>query len=146
MRRYLEEVVGDGKLELIPELAAEDMEDHSSDIPGRAGLEAHVTRFRQCIPDVEMTVLRVIASFDDVVGVWRWRGTHSAELFGVPATGRALDVTIASIFKMRQGKSSTTWSWRGRYRRCNKWACPSPCDESDHCMARTKLATGPSRR
>lgn len=104
MRRYLEEVVGAGMLELIPELAAEDMEDHSNDIPGRAGLEAHVTRFRQSIPDVEVTVLRIIASFDDVVGVWRWRGTHSAELFGVPATGRALDVTIASIFKMRHGK------------------------------------------
>ncbi len=104
MRRYLEEVVGEGKLELIPELAAEDMEDHSSDIPGRAGLEAHVTGFRRCIPDVEVTVQRVIASSDEVVGVWRMRGTHSAELFGVPATGRALDITVASIFKMRDGK------------------------------------------
>ncbi len=104
MRRYLEEVAGKGKLELIPELAAEDMEDHSNDIPGRAGLEAHVTGFRRCIPDIQVTVQRVIASSDEVVGVWRWRGTHSAELFGVPATGRALDVTVASIFKMRDGK------------------------------------------
>lgn len=103
MRCYLEQVVGEGKFELIPELAAEDMEDHTNDIPGRAGLVAHVTGFRERIPDVEVTVQRVIASADEVVGVWRWQGTHSADMFGVPATGRQLDVVTASIFEMRDG-------------------------------------------
>lgn len=40
MRRYLTEVVAQGKLELIDELAAEDMVDHTQAIPGRAGVSS----------------------------------------------------------------------------------------------------------
>ena len=38
MRRYLTEVVAQGKIELIEQLAAEDIVDHTQTIPGRAGL------------------------------------------------------------------------------------------------------------
>ncbi|MCY3813614.1 MAG: nuclear transport factor 2 family protein [Gammaproteobacteria bacterium] len=61
MRRYLTEVVAQGKLEVIDELAADDMVDHTQSIPGKAGLVAHVTRFRERNKDVELTVERVIA-------------------------------------------------------------------------------------
>jgi steroid delta-isomerase-like uncharacterized protein len=108
MRRYLTEVVALGKIELLDELAAEDMTDHTAIAaglgPGRAGLVKHVSYFRQVLPDVRVTVERIIASPDEVVGVWRARGTHSAELFGVPATGRTIEWTNASIFRVRDGK------------------------------------------
>lgn len=108
MRRYLLEVVGEGKLEVLEEIAAIDMVDHTAVAagwgPGRAGLERHVRFFRNCVPDLQVTVLRVIASADEVVGVWRVRGTHSAPLFGVPATGKVLDYTNASIFRVEGGR------------------------------------------
>lgn len=103
MRRYLTEVVAQGKLEVIPEIAAEDMVDHSQSTPGRAALENHVRGFRETFPDVEVEVQRIIASDDEVVGIWRLRGTHSRELFGIPATGRTLEFTVASIFRLRDG-------------------------------------------
>jgi steroid delta-isomerase-like uncharacterized protein len=108
MRHYITEVVALGKLELLDDIAAEDMVDHTAVAAGwgtgRSGLEKHVRYFRQCVPDLQITLERVIASQDEVVGVWRVRGTHSAALFGVPATGKVIEWTNASIFRLRDGK------------------------------------------
>jgi len=103
MRRYLTEVVAQGKLELIDELAAEDMMDHTQSIPGRAGLVAHVRGFRARNRDLELTVERIIASEDEAVGIWTWRATHDTDMFGVPATGGKLAVRVASVFRLRAG-------------------------------------------
>ena len=103
MRRYLTEVVAQGKLEVIDELAADDMVDHTQSIPGKAGLVAHVTSFRERNKDVELTVERVIASDDEVVGIWTWRATHSTDMYAVPPTGGTLEVRVASIFRLRDG-------------------------------------------
>lgn len=108
MRRYLEEVVVEGKYEVLEEIAAEDMVDHTAVKhgwpSGRAGLEQHVRYFRQCVPDLKVEILRVIASENEVVGMWRAQGTHSEILFGIPATGKRLDYNNASIFKVKNGK------------------------------------------
>ena len=103
MRTYLEQVVGKRRYELIPQLAAEDMVDHTQPVKGRQGLVNHVQTFHKTFPDVTIQVKRIIASDDEVVGVWRLKGTHSQELFGVPATGRVLEFDVASIFKLRDG-------------------------------------------
>ena len=58
----------------------------------------------RCVVSADRNAEVMRRYLEEVVGVWRWRGTHSAELFGVPATGRALDITVASIFKTRDGK------------------------------------------
>jgi len=108
MRTYLTEVVAKGKVELLADIAAEDMTDQTAIAagwgPGRSGLERHVRYFRASLLDLQITVERVIAADDEVVGVWRVRGTHAAELFGVPPTGKSIEWTNASIFRLRDGK------------------------------------------
>lgn len=108
MRRYLTEVVADGKLDVLDEIADEEMVDHTAVAAGwgrgRAGLVKHVTYFRRVVEDPEVTVERIIASDDEVVGIWRVRGTHVGELFGIPATGRTLDYANASVFRVEDGK------------------------------------------
>jgi steroid delta-isomerase-like uncharacterized protein len=103
MRTYLEEVVGKRRYGLIPRLAAEDMIDHSQPVRGRQGLVNHVQNFHRTFPDVTIEVKRIIASDDEVVGVWRLKGTHSQELFGVAATGKTLEFDVVSLFKLRDG-------------------------------------------
>ncbi len=107
MRLYLSEVVAQSRIELLPELAAEDVVDHTALEAGwgrgRAGLEKHVLYFRKVVPDLELKLERVIASSDEVVGVWRVRGTHSAPLFGIDVTGKPIEWTNASIFRLRDG-------------------------------------------
>jgi steroid delta-isomerase-like uncharacterized protein len=108
MRRYLTEVVAQGRIELLEDLAAEDMVDHTAVAAewgeGRQGLEKHVRYFRRVVPDLEVEVERVIASDDEVVGIWRATGTHAGSLFGVPATGRRVDYRNASVFRVRDGR------------------------------------------
>jgi predicted ester cyclase len=108
MSLYLNEVVQLGKIELLDDIAAEDMVDHAAIEaglgPGRSGIEQHVRYFRKCMPDLQITIERIIASQDEVVGVWRARGTHSEFLFGIPGTKKVIEVTSASIFRLKEGK------------------------------------------
>jgi len=108
MRRYLTEVVAVGRFEVLEEIAAENMIDHTAVAAGlgtgRIGLERHARYFRSCIPNPDITIERLIASDHEVVGVWRVRGVHSAELFGIPATGKPIEWTNASIFRVENGK------------------------------------------
>jgi steroid delta-isomerase-like uncharacterized protein len=108
MRRYLTEVVAGGDLSLLDDLAAEDMVDHTAVAAGwgtgRDGLRRHVTYFREVLADLTVTVERVIASADEVVGIWRVGGVHAGDLFGHPATGRRLEWTNASVFRLRDGR------------------------------------------
>lgn len=108
MKLYLSEVVAHGNLGLLDEIAAEDMIDQTAvDAgmgPGRQGLVKHVQYFRSVLPDVSVEIERLIASDDEVVGVWRCRGTHSQAIFGIPATGKRVEWSNASIFRVREGR------------------------------------------
>ena len=97
-RTYLTEVLDQRKFELIPEFAAPDMVDHTQPIRGPAGLDAHARSFCDNIPDLEIEVVRIFATEDTAVGLWRWRGNpkqpHGYSASGNPVSPRF----IASIF------------------------------------------------
>ena len=103
MRRYLAEVLGERKLEVISQIAAEDMVDHSQPKPGRKGLERHAGGFLAAVPDAQIVIDHIVAGEDVVVGIWHWRGTPVVEFFGVSPTGREVENRTASIFKLRDG-------------------------------------------
>lgn len=103
MRLYLTEVLAQRKFELIPEFVAEDMVDHTQEIPGPAGLEAHARGFCERIPGVEIEVERIFATDDTAVGIWRWHGTPT-EPMGLSASGDPVAPRrVASIFRIRDG-------------------------------------------
>lgn len=102
MRRYLSEVVMEGKLKVIREIAAEDMWDHTQPEPGREGLEKHVSGFLEMVPDVEIVISDIVADEDKVVGIWTWRGTPVMEFMGIPL-GREVECKVGSLFKLRDG-------------------------------------------
>ena len=103
MRRYLAEVLGERKLEVISQIAAEHMVDHSQPEAGRKGLERHAGGFLAAVPDAQIVIDHIVAGEDTVVGIWHWRGTPVVEFFGVPPTGREVENRTASIFKLRDG-------------------------------------------
>ena len=43
-------------------------------------------------------------SDDQTVGVWRLKGTQTKPLFGIPATNRTLEFTVASVFTFRDDR------------------------------------------
>lgn len=78
MRRYLTEVLIERKLEVIKEIAAEDMWDHTQPKPGREGLERHAGGFLALVPDIQIVINHIVADENTVVGIWTWRGTPVA--------------------------------------------------------------------
>lgn len=103
MRRYLSEVLIGRKLEVIKEIAAEDVWDHTQPEPGREGLERHAGGFLAAIPDVQIVIDHIVADEDTAVGIWTWRGTPVVQFFGVPPAGRQVECRVASIFQIRDG-------------------------------------------
>ena len=82
---------------------APDFVDHQA-IPGmpegREGFKMLQVIFKGAFPDLNMTVEDVVAQDDKVACRWRGTGTHQGELFGIPATGKSVDVTATVIYKV----------------------------------------------
>ncbi len=102
MRRYLNEVLIERKLEVIKEIAAEDIWDHTQPKPGREGFEKHAGGFLAARPNVKIVINHILADEDTVVGVWTWWNVEEAEFMGIPG-GREVVCRCASIFKIRDG-------------------------------------------
>ncbi|HSL28200.1 MAG TPA: ester cyclase [Anaerolineales bacterium] len=71
----------------------------------RAFMSALLTAF----PDSRFVVDDVIAEGDKVAVRHRLQGTHQAELQGVPATGRQVEIGGMVIFRIENGKVEEAW-------------------------------------
>lgn len=110
MRTYLEEVVAQGRLDLIDSIAHADMVDEANQAfggpPGRAGLIAHVSGFRRHIGDLQVTVERIVAGADAVMAWWTFSGLHEGPWLGRAPTGKPLRGTVFSLFDLVENRVS----------------------------------------
>ena len=112
---YLSEVVQNGRIELIEELAQPDVVDEANQAfggpPGRDGLVAHVVGFRRNVGDLHVTVDRIVAGTDDVMAWWSFTGTHVGPWLGKTPTGRDISGTVFSFFDLVDGRISRYRVW-----------------------------------
>jgi steroid delta-isomerase-like uncharacterized protein len=118
----VEAVWSDGNLDLLGQLYAADIVRHSPPFPDVVGLEAYrqtIAAIRESFPDFQMTVDEVIVDGDRVVTRWHWTGTHTgdAPISGIPATGRSVTMTGATVcHNGEDGKTFEEWmfgDWLG---------------------------------
>jgi len=67
-------------------------------------LSAAAEAVRVAVPDRRDTIEQMIADGDRVGMLFRVQGTHRGNLFGIPATGKTIDVHEIGIFKLEAGK------------------------------------------
>ncbi len=107
MEAYLTEVVINGRLELIDELAQPDMVDEANQAfngpPGRAGLVAHAKGFRRNISDLKVSIDQLVAGEDDVMARWSFTGRLVGPWLGSTPTGEEVSCTAFSFFRIRDG-------------------------------------------
>jgi predicted ester cyclase len=72
-----------------------------------AGHEAFARGFYAGFPDAIHTVEETIASEDRVVVRFVLRATHTGSFFGIPATGRAIEVPAHVIMHVANGQVHT---------------------------------------
>ncbi len=113
-RRFLEEVFGKGKLNVLDEIIASDHVNSGPGTlpgltPGPEGSKQFVTMYRKAFPDVHFTIDEQIAEGDKVVTRWTGHGTHKGELLGIPATGKSATVTGIAVDRIVNGKIVESW-------------------------------------
>jgi steroid delta-isomerase-like uncharacterized protein len=95
VRQFIEEVLNDGNIEATGKYFHEDVVEQAplpGQGPGLSGLKDVLRGLRAAFPDMHWTVEEQIEEGDKVVSRFVWSGTHRAEFFGVPATGRRVSV------------------------------------------------------
>lgn len=110
MRTYLEEVLVNERLDLIPEIANEDMIDEvtagAGGPPGRDGLVAHVNSFFNSFSDRKITIRRIVANDDEVMAWWTGDGIPTGNPGAVVSGRESLTAHAFSFFDIRDGKIS----------------------------------------
>jgi steroid delta-isomerase-like uncharacterized protein len=110
-RRYYDEVLNEGRTDLLDDLAAVDYDEHDP-LPGqgtgRQGLKDRVIALRQALGQT-FTVEDVIAAGDRVAVRWTSSGQHLGDFMGMPASGRSFTVTGIDIHGFREGRMAEHW-------------------------------------
>jgi len=112
MRRFYQEVVNGGNLDLIDQFVAPDFVEHEV-FPGlsadREGMKRFFVMMRSAFPDLRMDVDDLIAEGDKVVSRVTMRGTHKGEFMGIGPTGRTIVVPTVDIVCIAGGKAVEHW-------------------------------------
>ncbi|MEU1729799.1 ester cyclase [Streptosporangium sp. NPDC020145] len=106
-RRFYEEVVSKGRLEVLDEIVAEDGTDAAGPAlggGGSAGFVQHITWLRQAVEGVTATVTDTVAENDRVVVYWTIEGVQRGEVFGAPPSGRRFVGQSISTIRFRDGQ------------------------------------------
>ena len=113
VRNTTEEIWRTGDAKLIDEHMASGYVLHKPPTgfpPNRDGLKAILQAMRSAFPDLRMTVEDVIAEGDKVVQRRVYQGTHKGELFGIPATGKSVNVSQITVSRVADGKFVEEWA------------------------------------
>jgi predicted ester cyclase len=90
-----------GNLDAAEELFAADQADAA---------RQEAADFRRGFPDVVSIIEDIIAEGDKVVARWRSRATHQGEYMGISPTGKEVEFTGISIYRIEEGKIAESWN------------------------------------
>ncbi len=114
VRRYPEEVISEGNLDLVDEIIADDYVEYNSAVPepihGPEGVKEYVSMLRTAVPDIECGVEDLIAEGDKVVRRDRATGTVEGEFMGIEPTGKEAVVEGHHIHRIEDGQIVETWA------------------------------------
>jgi steroid delta-isomerase-like uncharacterized protein len=108
---FMQDVLNEGNIEATGRFFHEDVVEQvplPGQGPGLDGLKAVLKGFRMAFPDMHWLVEEQIEEGDKVVTRFVWSGTHRAEFFGVPASGRHVSVWGIVIDRFVDGRIKDT--------------------------------------
>jgi steroid delta-isomerase-like uncharacterized protein len=96
--------------DLVDQFVAEDYINHNPFVAdGRAANRQFWTGFFAALPDLKATMEDLVISGDRVVGRFVYRGTHTGELMGIPASGNAVEMRSIDIWRVQDGMFVEHW-------------------------------------
>jgi len=101
------EIINDGKLDLIndtnfdPEIT---LISSPENVVGIDAFKNYYSNFTTGFSDAEFSVVSIFGQGDNLVKHWKFKGTHSGDFFGIPATGKSIDIEGTTLAVMKNGK------------------------------------------
>jgi predicted ester cyclase len=111
IQRLYEEVVNQGRLEVLDEICWPDHVEHNpfpDQLQGVEGLKQRASMVRAAF-DPTFTLEHVIADGDKVAVMWTNRGTNTTEWMGIQPTGKSFAVQGVDIHLFREGRLAEHW-------------------------------------
>src|SRR5829696_1473330 len=112
-RRLELEVWGEGRLDVLDEIAAETYTVHDiglgRTITGRPAVREDMLRFRSALAVEEVVLHDVVASGDQVTVRWTLRATHVGEYDGMAATGREVEARGVDLLQIEHARLIESW-------------------------------------
>lgn len=94
-------------------LAAPDLISNLAELPepqhGRDAWRQGVEMMRRAFPDLQAHIEDIVAAEDKVAVRVRFRGTHSGEFLGIPATGRTVEYVSHEFYRIADGLIAEEW-------------------------------------
>ncbi|HEX2909205.1 MAG TPA: ester cyclase [Chloroflexia bacterium] len=112
VRRVVEEIWNQGKVELVDALLAPDYVNHTpapSFGPDREGYKQFLLSTHRSFPDVHFTVEYMVAEDDVVVFRLTFTGTNTGDNVNFPATGKSAKFPAFEMLRIRDGKVVEEW-------------------------------------
>jgi len=112
MRRMIEEIWNQGRLEVADELfSADHFSPSAPDLPkGPESVKMLAGMFRQAMPDYHMTIDMIVADENQVAARFTQSGTHSgAPLMGMQPSGKKATWTEIGVLRIQDGKIVKSW-------------------------------------
>ena len=74
------------------------------DLVGIEACKNYYMNYLTGFSDIEFTVLEMIGQGDRLVKHWNFKGTHTGDFFGMPASGNKLNLSGTTLVSMKDGK------------------------------------------
>jgi steroid delta-isomerase-like uncharacterized protein len=114
IKRFYEDVISSGQLDLIDELTTDDLVDHEEGLPGqpsgKEGVKFFVNAMRDAFPDIQAkTTEPTLTDANLEAARVVLTGTHKGELMGVAPTDRNVEFESVDIIRVEDGKVAEHW-------------------------------------
>jgi steroid delta-isomerase-like uncharacterized protein len=115
VRKIVEEMFNRGNLGIATEIFAADFVDRghqqvAEKKDGPQGFAEFVKSVRSALPDLNATIQNMVAE-EDFVAMWNTAtGTHRGELFGMPPSGKRIQMRDFHFFRFSNGKIVEHWN------------------------------------
>jgi steroid delta-isomerase-like uncharacterized protein len=110
-RRVFQEIYGEGKINLVDQLYADDFVDDSpGGGKGRDLIKTAVIGFHKAFPDLRIEIEDAFSVDDKVVLRYTAHGTQTGTYYEIPPSGKAVAVRGITIFQISNGRVKTEWT------------------------------------
>jgi steroid delta-isomerase-like uncharacterized protein len=102
-----DEILNKGKLEMFSDANFTKnvvMHASPSDVTGIDSARSYYANFVTGFSGIQFTIKDIFGQGDKLVKYWNFKGTHTGVFFGIPATGKKVDIDGTTLIRMENGK------------------------------------------